>query len=239
MKNIFLVSVFVLLFVLSFSSLVLSVAPNGANIVAGTNQTAPADDPTGNEAYAGNLTELTITGYSTTQTWQGYFGNVTGTIQLADSNNSVMYNWSLANPSGEVYASTSDSIAWSSIACYNVVTDTLGLEAAYTIGANEADGLNETFATQNHDEFYTNNVHFTADDCYSVQLYDSTGASTDGSFEEVVLTDGSNAVFTSLLEDASANGFDQNDHDFEMLVLEDGHGEDTSTTTYYFYVELE
>ena len=34
-------------------------------------------------------------------------------------------------------------------------------------------------------------------------------------------------------------GFDNTAHDFEMLVLENGHETDTSTTTYFFYVELE
>ena len=46
-------------------------------------------------------------------------------------------------------------------------------------------------------------------------------------------------IFASIIEEASVLGFDDRDHDFEMLVLEDGHGTDLATTTYYFYVELE
>jgi len=44
-------------------------------------------------------------------------------------------------------------------------------------------------------------------------------------------------VFASLLSD-DALGFDSLPHDFEMLVLEDGHGADTATTSYFFFVEL-
>ncbi|MGD9276126.1 MAG: hypothetical protein PVJ67_03050 [Candidatus Pacearchaeota archaeon] len=238
MKRFLLISL-ALVFVFVFSAMVLAAGPSGASLVGGSNETAPADSPDANSAFAGNITELTITGYSTTQTWQGYFGNVTGIIQLADASDNVLYNWSLSDPEGEVYASNASSIAWASIACYNVDTDSLGIESSYNIGATDVDGLNETFAVNNHDAFYTNSVEFTENECSSVQLYDDTGASVDQHFEEVVLTDAANIIFASLLEDASVDGFDQADHDFEMLVLEDGHDGDVSTTTYYFYVELE
>ncbi len=52
------------------------------------------------------------------------------------------------------------------------------------------------------------------------------------------MTDGQNIIFTSLLEQNLA-GFDNKTHDFEMLVLEDGHGTNVATTTYYFWLELE
>ncbi len=229
------------LFVLVFSSLVLSVSPSGAtNVSVVKSETAPADSPQGVAAQAGNVTELNIFGYTTTQAWQGYFGNVTGAIQLADSNHNVFYNWSLAEPEGEIYASTADSINWNSVECFDFATNGAALEAAYNIAPDDKDGVNETFSTENnHTLFYVNNIQFDKEQCMSTQLYDSTGQGVDNHFEEVLLWDGSNVVFTSLLEGASVNGFDQNDHDFEMLVLEDGHGEDTGTTTYYFYVELQ
>ena len=44
-------------------------------------------------------------------------------------------------------------------------------------------------------------------------------------------------VFASLLNE-NVLGFDNNPHDFEMLVLENGHGTDTSPTTYYFYAAI-
>ncbi len=226
--------------VMTFSlTVVMAVVPSGGSLTAVSNQTAPPDTPGTNEAFAGNITELTITGYTTTQSWQGYFGDVSGTIQLADGSDNVMYNWSLANPEGEVYASESGAVSWADIACFDVSADGDALETTYNIANDDVDGVTETFASQNHDEFYTNNVHFAEDGCYSVQLYDDTGASVDQHFEEVMLTDTTNVIFASLLEEANVDGFDQGDHDFEMVVLEDGHGTDTDTTTYYFYVELE
>ena len=55
-------------------------------------------------AYAGNITELNIVGTTITQTWQGFVGNVSGTITLDDSENNTLINWSLGDPEGEVYA---------------------------------------------------------------------------------------------------------------------------------------
>src|SRR3989339_1324225 len=94
--------------------------PSGVTNINQVNSTsAQSDTPQSNNAYAGNVTELTITGFSTTQSWQGYSGNVSGVIQLADSADNVMYNWSQLNPSGEIYASRNGTIAWSYTQCLN------------------------------------------------------------------------------------------------------------------------
>ena len=54
------------------------------------------------------------------------------------------------------------------------------------------------------------------------------------------MTDGSDRIiFASLLYEGDPVGFDGDKHDFEMLVLENGHGTNTAVTVYYFWVELE
>jgi hypothetical protein len=228
-------------FVLAFlmisvlSSLVIA-APNGVDVNAGTstrsNATGPDNDP---NAMAGNVTELTVTGTSITQAWQGYFGNVSGTIQLANSADNVMYNWSLASPKGEIYASNASTITWSGIQCYNETANLSEFEQRFGIGVGDADGLNETFNLNDHVGFVTNSIPFTTGVCDNTKLFNSAGI---GTFTEVLLTDGPSLVFTSLLLQ-NANGFDNVPHDFEMLVLENGHGADTNPTTYYFWAELE
>jgi hypothetical protein len=227
-----------LVFVLSLFPSILAVTPTGASVSPGVSSAGGAGSPQSNNATAGNVTELTISGVSNTQSWQGYYGNVTGVLRLANSAGNQMYNWSLASPSGEVYASTSDDVTWSSIECFNYTADGTTLEASFNISVNDTDGVNETFTTGNgHDAFYTNNIAFTSGQCMSTQIFDSTGAGVNDHFEEVLLWDGANIVFTALLE-KDVSGFDSNYHDFEMLVLENGHGTDTSPTAYYFYAEL-
>lgn len=231
-------SFFVFIFLVSFA---FAVSPSGAtsvNVVS--SQTSTPDSPTSVNAQAGNVTELNIFGYSVTQSWQGYFGNVSGTIQLADASDKVMYNWSLADPEGEIYASTSNAVNWANIACFDWTTNGVALETAFNIDSNDVDGVNETFSyTNGHDLFYVNNHQFIEGQCMSTTIFDNSGSGVDNHFEEVLLWDGSNVVFTSLIEESSVLGFDGRDHDFEMLVLEDGHGTNTEVTTYYFYVELQ
>ena len=222
---------------------VMAVQPFGAENEQVKTERAPMDNASNHSAIAGNVTELTITGFSTTQSWQGYFGNVSGTIQLADASDNQMYNWSLASPEGEIYATTDTSVAWANIACFDLTGNHSGIETAFNILTDDVDGLNETFSESGtHDEFYTNNVQFVADACPSTQIYDATDGSNATNFQEVLMTDSGSAteiIFASILDEENVLGFDDAYHDFEMLVLEDGHGTNTATTTYYFYVELE
>ena len=234
------VTVLLVFIVLFMATYVVAVTPSGATVTPGTSSSAPEDAP-GNDtnALAGNVTNLNFFGYSNTQAWQGYFGNVTGTIQLADSSDNVLYNWSLASPQGEVYSSQNSSINWTGIACYNMSLHTQ-LETRYNIASDDVDGVNETFAFNNHPLYYTNNVQFSAGACNNTVLYNQSG---QGAFYQTLMTDdvtnGENVIFASILREEDAQGFDGTFYDFEMIVLEDGHGTDTATSTYYFWVELE
>jgi hypothetical protein len=262
--------VFLALAVFSLAT-VYAVVPFGASTVTSiSNATAPIDAAATHDAIAGNVTGLEIFAYTTTQSWQGYYGNVTGTIQLADGSDNVMYNWSLTSPEGEIYASEESSVNWWNIQCFNHTaansspanedatrggTSQLGLnmteiENRYGIAWDDVDGLNETFAYNGtqpqgegliHDLFYTNNLLFTEGECLAAHLFDSSDSAADNNFQEVLLYDPDNEalVFASILDEEDPEGFDNVEHDFQMIVLEDGHGTDISTRTYYFYVEIE
>jgi len=247
-----------------------SAIPYGANVTEITESSAQPDAASNNSALAGNVTELILFTYTTTQAWHGYYGNVSGTIQLADSSDNVLYNWSLASPEGEVYATINGSVVWQNIQCFNFTangtycaadlnngggTSECGmneslLESAYGINhsSDDVDGVDESFSLDGshelgggfvHDEFMTNSKNFSSGECLSAHLF-SSGTITDNLFQEVLLysPDSENIVFTAIL-DEDQQGFDGNYHDFQMIVLEDGHGTDSSPTVYYFYVEIE
>jgi hypothetical protein len=269
LNRLFLFSALLIVFM---STTALAIEPFGAGVVNLSSQRAPMDIAGhDSNAIAGNVTELVVSGYSTTQTWQGYFGNVSGTIQLADSGDNVMYNWSLASPEGEVYASTNNSVIWTYIQCLNFNSDGTYediadggvpggtnlhgtnlaiLNSQFGIDTGDVDAPNNTFSmlgthengkSLTHDLFYTNNLQFDAGECLSTHIFSASNSSEDSKFQEVLLYEPttSSVVFTSLLDEESPAGFDSNQHDFEMLVLENGHLTDTATTTYYFWVELE
>ena len=211
-------------------------------------------------AIAGNLTEITLYGYSTTRAWQGYFGNVTGTIQLAygsepGTNEYVFYNWSIVDAQGQVYASTNSSIQWENIQCFNftatgAIDDTdeepgemnlkgmnvTQLEESFNITSRDVDGVNETFTSTTHSLFYVISYDF-ENICQTVRTFNSSGIPT---FEQVLMyePESNSVIFTSLLKEGGVVGFDGGTYDFQMLFLEDGHGTNIETTTYYFFVEL-
>ena len=230
--------------------------PNGAsNITVISTSSQNVDSPANNSAQAGNVTELSVFGYSTTQAWQGYFGNVTGTIELSDSGGKVMYNWSQLNPDGEIYSSRNDTVTWGYVQCFNFTANgsygddsgqaggpSLGgknlsqLETDYNIVEDDADGVNETFKSNSHTAFYVGTLQFSSGQCKSTNLSNNAGA---GTFEEVLLYEptGRSVIFASILQN-NGNNFKGGTSDFEMLVLEDGHSGDITTTPYYFYLEL-
>ncbi|MFH1290665.1 MAG: hypothetical protein ABIH92_04625, partial [Nanoarchaeota archaeon] len=242
-----------LFFVLVMLAYVLAVEPNGASVTEISSETTPSGTAGNHSAIAGNVTEIVIFSEdSVTQSWQGYYGNVSGGLRIADASDSALYNWSLASPQGEVYASTNSSITWANIQCFNFTaagnhttsgepagntslygTNLTQLQDSFNIDATDLDSVNATFSNFNHDAFFAANHEFTANECRSVQLFTNESASEDGVFEEVLLYEPvtTSVIFVSILED-SQKGFDDSNIDFEMLVLEDGHDSDTASTTY-------
>ncbi|MBI3027274.1 hypothetical protein HYY70_04105 [Candidatus Woesearchaeota archaeon] len=117
------------------------------------------------------------------------------------------------------------------------------IELNFGINATDKDGLNETFNDTYTDTtgFRTGSVTIdVADGCslahpYTSQAYDSS------QWQELLLSDNSSIIFTALVRE-NANGFEAGStdtYDFQMLVLENGHTEQASTlTNYYFFVEL-
>ncbi|MBW6442647.1 hypothetical protein K0A97_02590 [Patescibacteria group bacterium] len=259
-------SVYGILLIVSSIVLILSMTPfvfaeiQGAGVEEGSSTTAPIEAPGSHDAFAGNLTELVLHSFSTTKTWQGYFGNVSGTIRLADASSNIMYNWSQAHPRGQVYASTNGTgIEWLDIMCFNLTAaGTFGAETPNTPGGSglvsqnglnytqlhnmfnipgyAGDGVNDTFISEDHRVFYTSSLEFNAL-CPTAKLLTYEAGEV---FQNVLLYEPTSrsVVFTALLE-VEKLGFDNRSHDFQMVVLEDGRGTDIDTTTYYFYLDIE
>jgi len=207
-------------------------------------------------AEAGNVTRLDITGISQTQTWQGYYGNISGVITLDDAQNNTFYDWNVPEPQGEIYASNSSIVTWANIRCVNYTpgnTSTINLsvlEANFGLQPNDVDGFDETFNASGllnggtpHPTFYVGTYTISEGTCPATDTYESDTATGDN-FVEVLLTDNESIIFTTIIEDDTNNsvtdivGFDGETHDFQMLVADDGHDGDDSVTTYYFFVEI-
>jgi hypothetical protein len=209
---------------------------SGAQVDAGDSQTAPADSPQSHTALAGNVTYLDLVGLTTTQAWQGYYGNVSGTIQLADSSSKVLYNWSETSPNGEVYSTRAFDANFAEVSCAGS-GEIASEESFMGQDPSDVDSISNTFDQNSHPPFFVGSIQILQDNCSSVNLYGS-GGEQSSLFYEVLLKDGdSNIVYTSILEQ-DEQGFDGENYDFEMMVSEDGHGNNTAATVYYFYLEF-
>lgn len=239
---------------------VFAIEPNGAELTPGDPERMPVDTINNHSAYAGNITYLGIYASAITQSWQGYYGNITGVIQLADANDMAMYNWTVADPAGEVYASTNSSINWANIQCFNYSADETYADEAgqggttslygvnlttlnlrFGLNTSDLDAVEDTFLDFNHNPFFTASKEFSENECLSAHLYGGSGAGADSEFEEILMYEPvtGSIIFNSIIEEGGLNGFNGANNDFQMMVLENGHGTNTDYTTYFFFVEIE
>lgn len=215
---------------------VVSAQPIGAEdaiVVNSTRYNTSLISPSQVNAQAGNVTELTINASGVTTSWQGYYGNVTGSLILADSQGNNFYDWNVSSPSGEIYASRSSSVTWASINCSN--TTAVTTEETYLgQSASDPDSVSNTYSLTSHPAFLVGSRNMT--NCSSTHAYDSTGdQGTD--FWQVLLNDGPNTVYSTIM--SAGTGFNSLDWDFELLVGENGKAGNEGATPYYFYVELQ
>lgn len=243
MKSRFLLLMILAIFAISYT-LALPVGPDDISEIQ--SQRWSTYGPQTAVAEAGNVTELVANATTITRTWQGYYGNITGRIVLGNLVNQTLYDWSLANPQGEIYAVRNATIpTWTAVACANQAQlQDEDLQIGVQADVDE-DAVNRTFQFNfTHPTFYVGSVQINADDCAGVGLFDNTAVESPN-FKEVLLADGTaNYIYTAILSNtinpaANSVGFDGGIYDFQMMVGDDGHGTNTEVSTYYFYLELE
>jgi len=203
------------------------ISSSRANLTS-TMKSAPAE--------AGNVTELFIDANSITTAWQGYYGNISGSIILADAQGNNFYVWNGSTASGEVYASRNDTVDWTTINCTNstgVAAENLYLDRTDT----SPDSVNNTFITTSHPPLVVGTR--TLNGCFSTRAYGPTGPGGDD-FWNVLLSDGDGAgktVYATIINRTTLS-YRNLPTDFELLVGVNGNATSPSTIPYYFYVEL-
>ncbi|MEM2121921.1 MAG: hypothetical protein QXU20_04665, partial [Candidatus Woesearchaeota archaeon] len=148
------------------------------------------------------------------------------------------------NPSGEVYATRSNSINWGTgnIICANSSVITAEEISLNIFDAEDVDSINKTFNLTFTGDIYVGTNHITAaSNCRQANLYVNDAWEGTGIFKEILLYDIANnkTIYTAIIRKGYAVGYDGNTYNFELIVPEDGHFGDTATTTYYFYVEIQ
>ena len=236
---------------LALFSVVVFAAPQGpATIKSGADERRGVADTTGGvaeQAQAGNMTSLKINSTKITTRWQGYYGNITGTITLDDAANNTMYSWVIASPQGEVYAvNHSTTPTWANVKCLNFSAGAeqnislANLNSGIGITDNaDRESFNRTFNLTYQGGFSvgSNPAITTTDGCSLVSLYVNDNYD-QADFNVTLLHQNQSkdmTIYAAILEQ-QATGFSGATLDFQMIVGE--NGDITGATDYYFYVEL-
>jgi hypothetical protein len=197
---------------------------------------------------AGNVSNIDFNVTSTSSTWAAYYGNITGTIVLGNTQNKQVYRWNITNPKGKVFMAN-DSVDFNNLECWNdSKTDpsnylTLSkLETNLGLESSDIDGVNETFSKigmGTHKEFYVGTKYFRANSCPATNLNNASGKKEFGKFEEVLTYEPTKqiVVYTALIQTHTL-GFNGKYVDFEIIVGENGHN-NNQATNYNVYIELD
>lgn len=215
--------------------------PVGSTTVsAGTPITLGTLSPVSASALGGNVTELNLSIASVTLHWQGFYGSITASLQLGTGSggeNSTLKQWAVGNISGQMYASRSSTVDFTLLNSTPTTLSDLDSAFSFLQGANDAatnsgtDSANPAF-----------NIGQYAVEANSFPLIRSRDDSGNEVWDEIVMrhaTDGnpSDFVFVGILNNSGV-AFNGEAAHFQLVVPEDSAGDATSTT-YYFYGEIQ
>ena len=209
--------IFIALAVFAFGIMSIAyAATQGATVSEGATGQITESSAGQNVAQGGNVTIINLTATVSTDKWQGYYGNVTGTLALGYGAFSF-YDFSGAAPI-TVFASQNQTFDFASLAAtdssnidtdwgYNTATDNDQAVDVYTI-SNSIGGVT---------------VNST--------LLNGGATRITGIFSDGNTGDKENYAFGANVTNGAA--FDGNNWDYQLMVPVN-----VTTETYYFYVEI-
>ena len=240
LKKIKLDIVLITFVILLASPILVYAVPSGPTITFISNETKQPSAARMINTTGGSITTMMLNATTQNPRWKAYVGNVTGSLTLDDANDNTIFDWTLTNVIGEIYATrASGNINWTGTNCSN--STHISNENFALNHTNKDDNITKTFNSQSHNGFFAGTREILANTCSSVRTYVNS-TSQSARFEEVILYDGTNAsngniIYATPLEQDSY-GFDNSTYDFQMIVPENGLATWASSTAYYFYVEL-
>lgn len=203
--------------------------PDGAVVNAGTPVTREFAAAAIVGTLSGNLTNLTLATETQTIAWQGFYGNVSGNITLEDATGDTLYSWPNA-ANGTILASRDSAVNFTTIAAQN----NCSIDESLT-GTN-SDRVNATFRPSNNTVFTIGTTTIAAGTACATHTYVNSMAQNTA-FEEIILTDdgGATSIYATRIENG-VTGFNGEANDFQMIVPDFSN---STTSTYYFYAELQ
>lgn len=187
-------------------------------------------------SVSGIPTNISLQINSTTLHWQGFYGNVTGSIALAYGN-STLRSWNISSVFGQVYACTSQNIDFSAL--NSTAVNLSDIDSAFTFLSGADDSAAITGVADSNSQI--NISYFT--------LYQSTrpvifSRDKAGSplWQQIILSQGASPqkgdlVFAGIIRD-DQQSFNGQSADFQIVVPTSGILNSTGES-YYFYGEIQ
>jgi hypothetical protein len=186
------------------------------------------------EVYSGNVTTADLAASVSTFVWSAIVGEVSGSIVLGTGDaaaNEIVYDW--LSTGRMVYASESATVDWSS-AGLQAATQVEITALAPHIDRGAADDWDNTFTTP-----ATENLTSELYGAIVAPHVDTDSQSTADVWRTSSLYDSTNNVLVWSAEvRENAELFDGATGDYQIILPEDGTGNDETTTTYYLWAEL-
>ena len=173
------------------------------------------------------MTEVNVSAIVSTGNWQGFFGNISGSLRLGDGS-SVFYDWTDAEFSA-VYASPDNAVDWSTVNGLSTTGEKEGKDTDYGFASADADSINQTMSGSG----CAAGSEITG--AAGVTPFNSTGGA--GSWTTCLAEDGGGLVSDTVLGTdivwAGADAYNGQNVQYQLMVPVNETGQN-----YYFYLEI-
>jgi len=209
---------------------IVSALPAGATISGTGNTTWNSDGIDSITVQGGYIYPRNLHGVMQTMKWAAIYGDATGQIVLANASGTSLYEWPIDSiTNGHAIFTENDAPAWSSLGAGTAAE----VDSTWSFGSASDNATNTFNATE------SDTINAISATVPVVKTYKSTG---ENYWETYLWKLGSgtakdNFVFAGKVHD-NEDAFDGTTADFQALVPVEVTG-DSSTETYYAYVELE
>ena len=201
-------------------------APAGGTTTHGGSETGTGSSTTTQNADGGNVTYVNVSGTTITGRWAGFFGNVSGQIELQDASANTFYQWTVSNlTNAVVYVSNGTITDWTSSNIENINSSNTTHYPAF-LQTTASDNYNNTFGIS---DTFTSASLSVANTNYTT-TYQGGSSGTLRTYALRSIAD-ANMIWAGVVQD-DVNGFNSNDLDYQVLVPAN------TTTSYNFYLEL-
>ncbi len=180
---------------------------------------------------AGYIRLANVSTEMSTYHWAGIYGNASGTLVLGDASGSKMYTWTAT--ATYVFFDDDNTINWGTID--NATCTDIGTSFSFIADSTGAsDSCSNTFTNSGPTNFKSiGNVLSTA---YAL-TYDNTQTPTWKTYAVKDTTQG-DVFFAAETITTPGTAFDGSPANYQAILPENGENADTTTQTYYIWIEL-